>query len=391
VANASPGLADLFEPGASTLLFLPLAHAFARLIQLGVVYQRIRLAHTPDTRNLLDDMQDFKPTFILSVPRVFEKLYNGARQRAFADGRGAMFEAAERTAIAYSRALDSRGGPGMVLTVRHRMFDRLVYRKLRSALGGRCKTAICGGAPLGERLAHFFRGAGLTVYEGYGLTETSPAATVNQTGHIRIGTVGRPVPGTTLRIADDHEILVSGDIVFQGYWNNEAATRETKDSDGWLHTGDLGDLDDDGYLAIIGRKKEVLVTASGKNVSPAVLEDPIRAHQLVSQVLVIGDQRPFVAALITLDADALAGWKRSHGRPESMPLAELADDPDVRAELQKAVDSANSRVSRAESIRVFRILTGDFTEANGMLTPSLKVKRTVVMKEYADEIAAIYR
>jgi long-chain acyl-CoA synthetase len=391
VANASPGLADLFEPGASTLLFLPLAHAFARLIQLGIVYHRILLAHAPDARNLLDDMQDFKPTFILSVPRVFEKLYNGARQQAFADGRGAVFEAAERTAIAYSRELDSPGGPGMLLTLRHRVFDRLVYRKLRAALGGRCRTATSGGAPLGERLAHFLRGAGLTVYEGYGLTETSPACTVNQIGHIRIGTVGRPVPGTTLRIADDHEILVSGDIVFQGYWNNEAATRESKDADGWLHTGDLGDLDDDGYLTIIGRKKEVLVTASGKNVAPAVLEDPIRAHHLVSHVLVIGDQRPFIAALITLDADALPAWKRSHDKPESMSPAELADDPDLRAELQKAIDSANSRVSQAESIRVFRILTGDFTEANGMLTPSLKVKRTVVMKEYADEIAAIYR
>ena len=391
ISNALPGLETLFAPGSSTLLFLPLAHSFARLIQVGVVQARVRTGHTPDTRNLVADMASFQPTFVLAVPRVFEKVYNSAQQRAQADGKGAIFARAERVAIAYSEALDTRRGPGMLLRAEHALFDRLVYGRLRAALGGRCTDAISGGAPLGTRLAHFFRGIGVTVYEGYGLTETSPAIAVNTPSHTRIGTVGRPVPGVSVRIGDDGEVSVNGDIVFPGYWHNQAATEETKDDEGWLHTGDLGQLDADGYLSITGRKKELIVTAGGKNVAPAVLEDRIRAHPLISQCMVIGDGKPFIAALVTLDEEALPAWLAQQGRPSGPSEGGVQDDPAVRAEVQRAIDDANRAVSKAESIRMFRILPGDFTEANGMLTPSLKVKRAVVAKEYADEIAAIYR
>jgi long-chain acyl-CoA synthetase len=332
----------------------------------------------------------FQPTFVLAVPRVFEKVYNGARQKAHADGKSAIFDRAAQAAISYSEGLDRPSGPGLLNRAQHALFDRLVYAKLRAALGGKCTAAISGGAPLGTRLAHFFRGIGVTIYEGYGLSETSPAVSVNLVEHIRIGSVGRPLPGVTVRIADDGEVLVGGDIVFAGYWNNPDATAEAIDADGWFHTGDLGTLDGDGYLFITGRKKELIVTAGGKNVAPAVLEDRIRAHALVSQCMVVGDRQPFIAALVTLDEEALPEWNRSHGKaPETTP-ADLRDDPALRAVIQAAVDEANTAVSKAESIRVFRILPGDFTETNGMLTPSMKVKRTVVAKEYADEIAAIY-
>jgi long-chain acyl-CoA synthetase len=278
-----------------------------------------------------------------------------------------------------------------MLRTQHALFDRLVYSRLRAALGGRCGAAISGGAPLGARLAHFFRGIGVTVFEGYGLTETSPACAVNLQQHIRIGSVGRPLPGVTIRTDDTGEISVRGDLVFPGYWNNPDATAEVLDADGWFRTGDLGQLDGDGYLSITGRKKELIVTAGGKNVAPAVLEDRLRAHPMISQCLVVGDRQPFIAALVTIDEDAFPAWKRAHGKPAEASVADLRADPDLVAEVQEAVDDANGAVSRAESIRVFRILAGDFTEANGMLTPSLKVKRTVVAKEYADEIAAIYR
>ena len=281
--------------------------------------------------------------------------------------------------------MEAKAGPGFLLKARHGLFDRLVYGRLRAALGGQCRDAISGGAPLEARLAHFFRGIGLTIYEGYGLTETSPAAAVNMTEHIRVGTVGRPLPGVSIRIADDGEVAIRGDIVFPGYWHNDAATAEVIDPDGWFLTGDLGQLDDDGYLSITGRKKELIVTAGGKNVAPAVLEDRIRAHALVSQCMVIGDQKPFIAALVTIDEEALEAYGFG-----DRTLAELRDDPKLRGEIQSAIDDANRAVSKAESIRVFRILPGDFTETNGMLTPSLKVKRSVVAKEYADEIAAIY-
>jgi len=309
--------------------------------------------------------------------------------KAHAGGKGAIFDRAERVAVRYSEAL-ARDGPGLGLRLRHLIFDRLVYSRLREALGGRCQQAISGGAPLGKRLAHFYRGIGITVYEGYGLTETSPATNVNLQREIKIGTVGRPLPGITERIADDGEILIKGDVVFQGYWNNPAATDEVMDEDGWFHTGDIGALDTDGYLTITGRKKEMIVTAGGKNVAPAILEDRVRAHPLVSQCVVVGDRRPFIAALVTVDQDALPGWLEQHGKPASLSVAQVRQDSDVRAAIQAAVDEANQAVSRAESIRAFQILPADLTITGGGLTPSLKVKRTVVLKEYANEIAAIY-
>ncbi|MFI6129042.1 AMP-dependent synthetase/ligase [Micromonospora sp. NPDC051141] len=391
IANAVPVLPNLFRQGASTLLFLPLAHAFARLIQVGVVQARATMAHCADTSDLVGALQEFKPTFVLSVPRVFEKVYNGARQKAEADGKGKIFDRAEKVAIAWSEALETPAGPGLALRAQHALFDRLVYGKLRAALGGRCRDAISGGAPLGARLGHFFRGVGVTVCEGYGLTETSPAAAANLPTGTRIGTVGRPLPGVTVRIDDDGEILISGDIVFQGYWHNEAATAEALTTDGWFRTGDLGQLDADGYLSITGRKKEIIVTAGGKNVAPAVLEDQVRAHPLISQCVVVGDRQPFIAALVTIDEEALPKWLAGHGRPETTSLAELRDDEALRAEVQGAVDQANQSVSKAEAIKVFRILPRDFTEATGELTPSLKVKRQVVHKTYATEIAEIYR
>jgi len=327
---------------------------------------------------------------VLSVPRVFEKVYNTAKQRAHGDGKGKIFDRAEAVAIAYSEGLDQPGGPGLGLKLQHTLFDRLVYGKLRAALGGECVDAISGGAPLGARLAHFFRGVGVTVYEGYGLTETSPAIAVNVRKAIRVGTVGRPLPGVTIRIADDGEILVKGDIVFERYWNNEDATAEALDGDGWFRTGDLGELDDDGYLTITGRKKELIVTAGGKNVAPALLEDRIRAHPLVSQTVVVGDRQPFIAALVTIDEEAWPKWLASAGYPETDTVDQHREDERLRAEIQAAVDVANKAVSHAEAIKVFRILPHDFTEATGELTPSMKVKRGVVHKTYADEISAIY-
>ncbi len=392
-ADAASGVAampELFLGEASTLLFLPLAHSFARVIQNSVVYARCRMGHAADVKNLTADLGEFQPTFVLAVPRVFEKVYNGARQRAHADGKGSIFDRAERIAVAYSEALDRPGGPGLLLRLSHRAFDRLVYGRLRAALGGRCGAAISGGAPLGTRLAHFFRGIGLTILEGYGLTETSPAIAINRYHALRVGTVGQPLPGVTVRVADDGEILVQGDIVFSGYWNNEDATAEVLDADGFFHTGDLGSLDDDGYLKITGRKKEIIVTAGGKNVAPAVLEDRLRAHPLISQCIVIGDRQPFIAALVTIDEEAWPGWLAKHGRPAESKVAELREDEDLRKTVQEAVDDANQAVSRAEAIRVFRILPRDWSEETGELTPSLKVKRNVVVKEYADEIAAIY-
>ncbi|SBT44945.1 AMP-dependent synthetase/ligase [Micromonospora auratinigra] len=391
IANAVPVLPNLFREGASTLLFLPLAHAFARLIQIGVVQARATMAHCADTKNLVGELQDFKPTFVLSVPRVFEKVYNGARQKAEAEGKGKIFDRAEKVAIAYSEALETRDGPGLALRAQHTLFDKLVYRKLRAAMGGRCRDAISGGAPLGARLGHFFRGVGVTICEGYGLTETSPAAAANLPGHTRVGTVGRPLPGVTIRIEEDGEVLISGDIVFRRYWHNDTATAEALTPDGWFRTGDLGQLDEDGYLSITGRKKEIIVTAGGKNVAPAVLEDQVRAHPLVSQCLVVGDRQPFIAALVTVDEEALPKWLEAHGKPAGTPVAELRDDEALRAEIQGAVDLANQSVSKAEAIKVFRILPQDFTEATGELTPSLKVKRQVVHKTYAAEIADIYR
>ncbi|MGC4749558.1 AMP-dependent synthetase/ligase [Micromonospora sp. DT201] len=391
IANAVPVLPNLFNAGASTLLFLPLAHGFARLIQIGLVQARATMAHCADTKNLVAELQAFRPTFVLSVPRVFEKVYNAAKQKAEADGKGSIFARAEQVAIAYSEALETPGGPGLALRAQHVVFDRLVYGKLRAALGGRCRDAISGGAPLGARLGHFFRGIGVTVLEGYGLTETSPAAAVNLPTGTRIGTVGRPLPGVTVRIEDDGEILISGDLVFQGYWRNETATAEALSADGWFRTGDLGQLDSDGYLSITGRKKELIVTASGKNVAPAVLEDLVRAHPLISQCVVVGDRKPFIAALVTLDEEALPAWLESAGIPADTAVEQLREHEALRKEIQSAIDTANQAVSKAEAIKMFRILPRDFAEATGELTPSLKVKRQVVHKTYAAEIADIYR
>ncbi|MBO4209592.1 AMP-dependent synthetase/ligase, partial [Micromonospora echinofusca] len=391
IANAVPVLPNLFNPGASTLLFLPLAHAFARLIQIGVVQARATMSHCANVKDLVGELQDFRPTFVLSVPRVFEKVYNGARQKAQAEGKGAIFDRAEQVAVAWSEALDTPGGPGLRLRVQHAVFDRLVYRKLRNALGGRCRDAISGGAPLGARLGHFFRGIGVTILEGYGLTETSPAAAANLVGATRIGTVGRPLPGVSIRIADDGEILIAGELIFQGYWRNPEATAEVLGTDGWFHSGDLGQLDADGFLRITGRKKEIIVTAGGKNVAPAVLEDRVRAHPLVSQCVVVGDRQPFIAALVTVDEEAWPEWRTQAGYPEGASVADLRHDEKLRAEIQTAIDDANQAVSKAEAIKVFRILPRDFTETTGELTPSLKVKRNVVQKTYAAEIADIYQ
>ncbi|MFY0408858.1 AMP-dependent synthetase/ligase [Solicola sp. PLA-1-18] len=386
--SVSDGLADLVDPDdAATLLFLPLAHVFARVIQVVAVRTGTRLGHTADVSDLVGALGEFKPSFILAVPRVFEKVYNGASQKAQAEGRGRIFDAATDTAIAYSRALDTGSVP-LVLRVRHRLFDRLVYGKLRAALGGRATHAIAGGAPLGERLAHFFRGIGVPVLEGYGLTETTAAVTVNLPHETKIGTVGRPVPGTEARVGEDGELLFRGDQVFSGYWQADDATAEVLDADGWFHTGDLGEIDGEGFVRVTGRKKEIIVTAGGKNIAPAVLEDRMRAHAVVSQCMVVGDGKPFVAALVTLDAEAVAAWADSHGRTGD--LAQLAADPDVLALVQAAVDDANSQVSRAESVRKFHVLAQDWTEEAGYVTPTLKLKRQVVLRDFVDDIEALY-
>jgi len=389
IENGMTLLGKFLNVDGSILLFIPLAHVLARVIEVGSVKTRTVIGHTPDVKNLLDDLAEFKPTFVLAVPRVFEKVFNSAKAKAEADGKGKIFDIAAQVAINWSRAQDS-GGAGLLLKAEHAVFDKLVYGKLRDALGGRCMGAISGGAPLGERLGHFFRGIGVTVFEGYGLTETTAAASVNHDEALKIGTVGRPLPGVDARIADDGELLLRGGIVMRGYWKNEKATEENIDGEGWFHTGDLGEIDDEGYLKITGRKKEILVTAGGKNVAPAVLEDRLRSHALVSQCIVVGDGRPFIAALITLDADALPGWLESKGKSKDMSPEDLQDDDDLNAEIDKAVKDANKAVSHAESIKKFAILGSDFTEENGMLTPSLKLKRSVVMKEYDDEVEKLY-
>jgi len=378
----------LMQPSNSVLLFLPLAHVLARIIQTACVYARITLGHAPDVKNLVAELAEFRPTFVLAVPRVFEKVYNSARQKAHAEGKGRIFDIAVSTAVEWSRALDT-GGAGLALRAKHALFDQLVYSKLRMVLGSRCIAAVSGGAPLGERLGHFFRGVGVTVFEGYGLTETSAPATVNTEKNLKIGTVGRPLGGVAIKIADDGEVLIKGPGVLRRYWHEEQATKEAI-VDGWLHTGDLGELDQDGFLRITGRKKEIIVTAGGKNVSPAVLEDRIRAHRLISQCMVVGDHQPFIAALITIDAEVLPAWRAEHSKPAGNSAADLIDDEDLRAEVQRAVDDANKTVSKAETIRKFRILAVDFTERDGQLTPSLKVKRAVVAKEFVAEIEALY-
>ena len=387
VVAATPEVFD--DPEASTLLFLPLAHVFGRIIQIACIHGRVRLGHSADVTHLLDDLAGFRPSFLLAVPRVFEKVFNGAQQKAVAGGKGSIFDRATATAISYSEAQDS-GGPGLVLKLQHAVFDRLVYSKLRAAMGGRVAWAVSGGAPLGVRLGHFFRGIGITILEGYGLTETAGATTVNRPTALRIGSVGRPFPGAAVKIADDGEVLLMGPHVFRGYWNNPTASAEVLESDGWFHTGDLGALDDHGHLSITGRKKEILVTAGGKNVAPAVLEDRIRSHWLVSQCMVVGDNKPYVAALITVDPDSFPAWKQQNGKDADATVAALADDPDLVAAVQQAVDEANKAVSTAESVRRFRVLPIDWTEEGGQLTPSMKLRRAVVLKEFSAEVDALY-
>ena len=381
-------IAGAQNPG--TLLFLPLAHVFARIIQVGCLEGGIVLGHCGDLTALLPALASFRPTFILAVPRVFEKVYNTAEQKAVSDKRGAIFSRAADAAIAYSRALDGPGRPSFGLRAQHAVFDRLVYGKLRAALGGRTAYAVSGGAALSERLSHFFRGIGVTVLEGYGLTETTAATTVNRPDRNKIGTVGQPLPGVAIKIAYDGEILISGKNVFPGYWRNEAATKEVFAEDGWFATGDIGELDEEGFLKITGRKKEMIVTAGGKNVAPAVLEDRLRSHALISQCMVVGDGKPFVAALITLDPEALGPWKQAHGKPADATVAALRDDPDLIADVQAAVDDANQTVSRAESIRKFRVLDVDFTQEAGQLTVKLGIRRSVLLKDFAADIDALY-
>ena len=383
------GLYDVVSaPGCRALLFMPLAHVFARYIEVLCLASGAALGHTPDTKNLLADLGTFKPTFILSVPRVFEKVYNSSEQKAGGGTKLKLFRWAAKTAIVYSRALDTPEGPSAALKAQHALADRLVLHKLRNALGGHAKYAVSGGAPLGERLGHFYRGVGLRVLEGYGLTETTAPCSVNMPEKIKIGTVGPPFPGSAIRIADDGEIQVSSAAVFRGYRNNPEATAEAFD-DGWFRTGDLGTLDDDGYLTITGRKKEIIVTAGGKNVAPAMLEDRLRGHPLVSQVVVVGDDKPFIGALVTLDAEMLPGWLAGHGLPP-MDVNGASRSHAVLAALDRAVERANEAVSRAESIRKIRVLTTDFTVENDYLTPSLKVKRAKVLADFADEVEALY-
>ena len=374
--------------GEKMLVFLPLAHVLARAITIAAFANKVTLGFTSDIKNLIPTFAVFKPTLVVSVPRVFEKVYNTAEQNAQDGGKGRIFALAADTAIEYSKAQDT-GGPGLLLKAKHALFDKLVYGKLRAALGGDCHAAISGGAPLGARLGHFYRGVGLTIYEGYGLTETSAAITVNQVGAIKVGSVGKLLPGNSMRLGDDNELLVRGGVVFGGYWQNEEATRDAF-TDGWFHTGDLGAIDADGFLTIIGRKKEIIVTAGGKNVAPAVLEDRLRAHPLISQAMAVGDAQPFIAALITIDPEAFVGWKQRNNKSADATVADLAEDPDLVGEIELAVKDANQAVSKAEAIRTFRILPVDFTEDTGELTPTLKVKRKVVAEKFAEQIAAIY-
>ena len=388
--NVVQGAKDLFlKPDGSTLLFLPVAHVFGRMVQIGAITAGLHLAHCSDPVGRLSaDLASFKPTFVLAVPRIFEKIYNGAEAKAEAAGKGHLFRKAAAVAVAYSEGLDTKK-ISLSLRLKHALFDKLVFSKIRLAVGGRVEAAISGGAPLGARLGHFYRGAGITILEGYGLTETTAGATLNLSTALRVGSVGKPIPGTSIKIAEDGEVLIRGPIVMRGYWQNDAANAEVFDAERWFKTGDLGKLDDDGYLFIVGRKKELIVTAGGKNVAPAVLEDRLRAHPLVSQCVVVGDARPFIGALITIDQDLLKAWLAAN-KKQGASMADLVVDPQLISVIQTAVDEANKAVSKAESIRKFRILTSDFTIAGGQLTAKLSIKRHVIAQEFASEIEALY-
>ena len=388
--NSAKALEEVVNtPGASTLLFITTAHVFARFISILDVHAGVKTGHQPDTKQLLPALGSFQPTFLLAVPRVFEKVYNSAEQKAEAGGKGKIFRAAAHTAIEHSTLLQEGKKVPLGTKIKFALFDKLVYSKLRAAMGGRVTYAVSGSAPLGPRLGHFFHSLGVTILEGYGLTETTAPATVNLAKKSKIGTVGPVLPGVGVRLADDGEVEVRGINVFKEYWQNDEATAAAFDGD-WFKTGDLGSFDDEGFLTITGRKKEIIVTAGGKNVSPAALEDPIRANPIVGQVVVVGDQKPFISALVTLDPEMLPTWLGNNGLAADMTLADAANNPAVRAEVQRAIDIANKGVSRAESIRKFTILDTEWTEASGHLTPKLSIKRNVILDDFADAIEDIY-
>lgn len=387
--NSQLELPEVVKQGQATLLFLPLAHVYARFISILCVHGGIKVGHQPDTKTVAAGMQSFKPHFLLAVPRVFEKVYNSAEQRAEAGGKGNIFRKAVQVAIDYSRALDSKKGPSISLKLQHKFFDTLVYKKLRAAMGGNVKYAVSGGAPLGDRLGHFFRSIGLIVLEGYGLTETSAPAMIGRPSDAQIGKVGRVLPGCAVKIDDDGEILLKGSNVLRGYWKNPEATAAAI-QDGWFRTGDIGELDDQGFITITGRKKELIVTAGGKNVAPTALEDPLRASPIIAQAVVIGDQRPFVAALLSLDPEMLPVWLGNKGQKSDLSLAQAAKNPVVLAELQRKVDEVNQTVSNAEAIKKFAVIESELTEESGHLTPSMKIKREIVSRDFAPIIDEIY-
>ena len=387
--NAQAVLPQVVCPGGSTVLFLPMAHVFARFVSVLCASGGVLVGHQPDAKNVAPAMQSFHPTFLLAVPRVFEKVYNSAEQRAEGAGKGKIFHTAAETAIAWSMALDTKKGPSIGLSIRHKLFDVLVYKKLRAAMGGQVKYAISGGGPLGARLGHFYRAIGLIVLEGYGLTETTAPVTIGRPDNLKIGKVGFPLPGCGVHIADDGEIWLRGTNVLKGYWNNVDATKSTFDGD-WFKTGDIGELDEDGFLAITGRKKELIITAGGKNVAPALLEDPLRANPLISQAVVIGDAKPFVSVLVSLDEEMLPIWLENNGIKDKLSLDEARSNTVVLAEISRAIENVNSHFSTAESIRKFAILPHDLTEKSGHLTPSLKIKRSVVVEDFGHLIDDIY-
>ncbi|THV31202.1 AMP-dependent synthetase/ligase [Glycomyces paridis] len=389
IRNVIPEVPNVLYEGARMLMFLPLAHVLARILQVAGIESRTTLAHAKSTR-LTAVMPVVKPTTLLAIPRVFEKVYAGAYQKAVDGGKGAIFEKATATAKAYSRALDKPGGPGLGLKLRHKLFDLLVYGKIRAAVGGECTTAVSGGAALGPELGHFFRGVGITIFEGYGLTETSPVLSLNIPTAIKVGSIGRPTPGTALRVADDGELEAKGPQVFPGYWNNDAATAEVLDADGWFKTGDIAVIDDDGYVTITGRKKDIIVTAGGKNVAPGPMEKILDAHPLIAFAIVVGEARPYIGALISVDGDMLPDWLTRHGKDPATAIADLTGDADLLAELQAKVDEANATVSRAEQIKRFRVIPVELSEDAGEITPSVKVKRHVVVEKYSSEVNALY-
>jgi long-chain acyl-CoA synthetase len=390
VRNSSVALDEVLSvEGSSTLLFITTAHIFARFISILDIHAGVKTGHQPDTKQLLPALGSFKPTFLLAVPRVFEKVYNSAEQKAEAGGKGKIFRAAAHTAIEHSRLQQDGKKVPFGMKIKFALFDRLVYSKLREAMGGRVVYAVSGSAPLGPRLGHFFHSLGVVILEGYGLTETTAPATVNLATKSKIGTVGPVLPGVGVRLADDGEVEVRGINVFKEYWRNPEATAATFDGD-WFKTGDIGTFDDEGFLKITGRKKEIIVTAGGKNVAPAALEDPIRANPIVGQVVVVGDQKPFIGALVTLDPEMLPTWLANNGLAGDMSLTDAAQNPAVRAEVQRAIDIANKNVSRAESIRKFTILPVEWTEASGHLTPKMSIKRNVIMDDFADQITELY-